>query len=292
MPTTPPVTKLSALRTVARQLKKDAKKADLNGNARLSATEIRKYGASKNDGFATGKALLTLQRWALRDAERAVTASVESVQGKADEAIFAIKSKDANGNGKIDAGKEFNAAKRLKTFQAFSDLLDGGTLTGLSTAELTKALKGLSKDADYMSESDYWPLYLTSPMTKPMTAQNIFKALQPKLDKAFYGDRTPAEMASFVMNGGTKANTDKFIKRLVTVDNDPSVDEAYRVSARAFGKIIDTMKANLSDLTVISYGPGDASGTLTDSQGLYVDVVAGKNKDGQLVAMALGRVWT
>lgn len=292
MPTTPAVTKMSSLRKVATALKKGAKKADLNRDGRLSVTEIRKYGASKKDGFATGKALLTLQSWAMRDSERAYTASVSAVQGKADDAIFAIKAKDANGNGKIDAGKEFNAVKRLKTFQALSDLIDGGTPTGLTAAELTKALKPLSAKADYTSEADYYPEYITTPMTKPMTAKNVFSAIQSKLDKSFYSDWSDAEKATFVMNGGTKSNTDKFIAALVKVDNDPNIDDSYRESARAFGKIIDVMKKNLTDITVISYGPGDANGVLTDSQGLYVDVVAGKSSDGKLVAMALGRVWT
>ncbi len=292
MPTAPAVTKMSSLRKVAAQLKKEAEKADLNADGRLSATEVRRYGASKKDGFATGKALLTLQSWAMRDNERGYTASVSAVQGKADEAIFVIKAKDTNRNGKIDAGKEFNAAKRLKTFQALSDLIDGGTPTGLTAAELVKALKPLSAKADYTSEADYYPEYIITPMTRPMTAKNIFNAIQGKIDKSFYGDWSDAEKATFVMNGGTKSNTDKFIADLVKVDNDPNVDESYRESARAFGKIIDVMKKNLTDITVLSYGPGDQNGQLTDSDGLYVDVVAGKSADGKLVAMALGRVWT
>ncbi len=281
--------RLSALRTEGKELKQHAQKADANGNGVVTQSEVRKYGAAQNDGFVVGNALLTMHSWAMRDFDRGGSVTVKHLQGTVDSALKAISNKDLNGNDVLDAGPELTAAKRLKTFQGLSAMADRKAPT-LETAKLRTEIAKYAGKAIYMSEGDYNPRFVSVPFATTPTLKNLVSALQTHLSAFYKQEGQPIDPAQYTGESYSPNEAKAFIDGLSAVG--PDDDTLMRNSAQAFGKITDLMKANLKDLKVFKYGPKDEDGGLATDQGLYVQVVVGKAKDGKLAGILLGDVET
>jgi hypothetical protein len=203
-----------------------------------------------------------------------------------DSAIAVISNKDTNKNGKLEAGPELNAAKRLKTFQALANLAGvdvvGGS-TGLSAKQLGAAIAPFAKDANYTSESDYAPKFVSANLTGAFSAQSAVAALGPELKKFFAGDDGGPK--AFETFSATAAKS--FLSGLA---ESSGPDDAK--SAKAFAGINALLKENLTDLQVLKYGPAGSNGKLASDNGLYAYVVVGKSKDGKAAGVLIGSVET
>jgi len=171
-------------------------------------------------------------------------------------------------------------AKALKA--AGGSDVDGGGKLG--SKELGTAINKLAKDANYVSESDYSPVFVTGDIAAAshLNGPNAMTAFAGPLKNLFKDDGNfPADFA-----GETYSPRDatSFINGLAD-DEDPK-------SSAAWKGITKLMKDNLTDLQVINIGPKDDHGGVASDQGLYGRMVLGRTSDGKVAGILIGAVET
>jgi len=183
------------------------------------------------------------------------------------------------------------------------------SLTGKRAVELAKALKGAvvdpggatlnssklgaeiakySKDASYMSESDYNPEFFAQPFPAghDLTGHNVMTALNAPLSKFFEAQN--GDLSAFTFEQYSAKDTKAFIKDLlVAQDSDPFSVK----SAKAFGEITKLLGDNLTDVKVFKIGPKDGN-KLGQDMGLYAQVIVGRSADGKIAGVMIGNVQT
>ena len=193
---------------------------------------------------------------------------------------------------------ELAAAKNLKTFKALSSLAASLDLnapgTRLTAAQLAEAVKADSAIADYMSESDYHPAFISAPWpTGGLDETNLKTVFNAELMTLFKDDlqyTTPpsTDLSQYLVKQWSPTDAKGFMARL----SNTQVDDDQKPSAEAFGRILNQFKANLTDLQVYTVGPKGDDGKLGDSDGLYGYLVVGKSADGKAAGFVVGSVQT
>ncbi len=285
-----PVT-LGAVKTAATKMKRELVKADGDKDSQLSVAEVTTYGKSLNDGFKVGRALTTMTRFALHSANGASSISVAGAKQAVDRAVNLIGTRDKNGDGILSAGSELDSARQLKTYQALAALSArlslGGTGGTLTAQQLGAAIAPLKKDANFISESDYAPKFVSASVAAgPLTPESAVKALEPQIAK-FYD----SNYSGFAYVGFSPTETKDFFERLTEAV--AGAEPAEVKSAAAFTSIKQLLDQNLTDLQVFRYGPSEpGSDKLATDRGLYVFGVVGKAKDGKVCGVLIGSVET
>ncbi len=183
------------------------------------------------------------------------------------------------------------------------------SLTGRRAVDLAKALKSaaapldtkqlgteIAKFADkatYMSEGDYNPEYFAVPFPAghDLNGHNVMTALQGPFSKLWEGYDPEFSPGAYAAEAYTAKEAKDFIDGLGEF---AAEDEDYiRESAQAFGSITKLLKDNLTDLKVFKIGPKDEdTGKLGVDQGLYAQVIIGRNADGKVAGVFMGDVET
>lgn len=120
---------LAALKQAADTVKNAAKAANTNGDSELSTTEINAFRPRTPDASAIRKALHTFSAWSAFMRESSGPQPLSAINNRIDAACAKAKRVDEAGpppgtaNGIIDEGKEYNALKRLKSFQSLAALV-------------------------------------------------------------------------------------------------------------------------------------------------------------------------
>ena len=283
-------------------------KADVNAALQLAANSIVKAGGSdgRTSRAEMKKALATLPpaqrnladiffrfvdhrdfkagaQVTARDVKAAVAYAKEHMIAKYDlnnNGLSAAEIKQMSLTGKF----AIDLAKALKTAPA---------ATTLSGAALNAAITTAAKDADYMSETDSTPAFITG---KPATAAGVtvdnVKAAFGAQVTEILKDGTGGELSSLSQLGfevSSAADTAAFIKDELSKDEDS--DPGHK-SGDAWGKLSTVLKDNLSDVRLVKVGPKDASGKLETDHGLYSYLLVGKAADGRLSGVQFASVET
>jgi hypothetical protein len=166
---------------------------------------------------------------------------------------------------------------------------DGGT-GPLSSTKLGQEVAKLSKDASYMSESDYNPEFFARPFPAghDLNGHNVMTALNGLLSSHF--DQQDGDLSSFTFEKFSARETKDFMKRIATPPEDG--DAFYTKSAKAFEGINGLLSKNLTDLTMFKIGPKDSRGGLASDNGLYSYVIIGRTSDGKVAGVSIGSVET
>jgi hypothetical protein len=147
----------------------------------------------------------------------------------------------------------------------------------LNAEQLGRRLAPLLTKADYLSESNYAPQYISTNLlgTGGFTGPAAVRSLKADLREFFGSDAT----TSRTMSSKERA---VFLK-----DLNPSSGH------RGFKPVLRLLDANLTDLTVIKTGPIDPNtGKLARDNGLYGYLVVGKTCDGKVAGILIGAVET
>ena len=193
---------------------------------------------------------------------------------------------DLNNNGlsKDEISKMSLTGKRAVDLSIALKAAGASTLTG---NDLALALHTASKDANYMSESDYTPEAISGrPATSAGVNEANLKAAFGSTLTTFFKDDGLTALQDMAFDIDTAAESKKWIAQLAV----PSEDDD--VSAAAFGNIKKLLDANLTDVRVVKVGPKDDAGKLASDQGLYAYLLVGKDGDGQLSGVMFGSVET
>ena len=255
--------------------------------ARLSSlpTEQRKlvdifFKFIDNRDFKTGAQVTA------KDVNRAVAYAKEHLVAKYDLDHNGL-SKDEIAKMSLTGRRAIDLAKVLKAAGGST----GGPLTG---AALASALTAVSKNVNYMSESDYTPVAVACKPASAagVTADNVKAALGPTLLKFFTdgSDDDVQTMADMGIEVQSAAESKASLDDLCTFE--PGTDAAYEESAKGFTNIRKVLETNLTDVRVVKVGPKETDGSLATDQGLYAYLLLGKTKDGQLAGVMYGSVET
>ncbi|MBL9038232.1 MAG: hypothetical protein JNG84_06960 [Archangium sp.] len=299
MATIKTATSLSTLRSAATELKKHLAKADTNRDGSVTTAEVKKYAKGLSNGKAVENALVTLTSYALNAQGGGTKVKVAGVTKRVNDVLESITARDANKNGKIDLGKELTRANTLKTFQALAELANARAAAPakLTAAQLGSAMKPLFKDANFSSESDYAPLFVSGALPGgKITGAAVVDALKKPLGDFMKED---FDITGLFKNGNLAdgaieelKDSKKFIAGLEEyhVDEDPN----FQPSPEAFKKLNAVMKQGLTDVKVFYFGQKDDvnPNEVDGSPGLCCFLVVGKTSDGKVAGMLLGAVHT
>jgi hypothetical protein len=280
-------------------------KADVNNALQLAANSIIKAGGSdgRTSRAEMKKALATLPP-AQRNLADIFFKFVDNRDFKAGAQVTAKDVKAA-----VSYAKEHMVAKYdLNNNGLSADEIKKMSLTGKRAVELAKALKAApqpatlsgaalgkeigiaAKDADYMSESDSTPAFVTG---KPLnssgvTVDNLKAAFGKQLPAVFEGDDDVHTLADMAFEISTPAETAAFLKDEMSMDEDS--DPGHK-SGAAWGKLQTVLNDNLTDVRLVKVGPAE-NGKLATDRGLYNYMLVGKAADGQLSGVQFTSVET
>jgi hypothetical protein len=167
---------------------------------------------------------------------------------------------------------------------------DGGKL---STKALGVEVNKHAAKANYMSESDYSPEFVSGelPAGHDLNGHNVMTSFNGPLTKLFEGN-DPAFPGGYTAEAYSAKDAKAFIEDLRTDNRDEPPDEITE-SASAFGFITRALEANLTDIKVYKIGPKEAgSNKLATDQGLYAQVIVGRTADGKIAGIMMGDVET
>ncbi|MDP1828105.1 MAG: nuclease A inhibitor family protein [Archangium sp.] len=196
-------------------------------------------------------------------------------------------SKDEIAKMSLTGKRAVELARALKRAGANDD---GGKL---STKALGVEVNKYAAKANYMSESDYSPEFVSGelPAGHDLTGHNVMTSLAGPLTRLFEGN-DPAFPGGYTAEAYSAKDAKAFIEDLRTDNRDEPPDEITE-SASAFGFITRALEANLTDLKVYKIGPKEAgSNKLASDQGLYAQVIVGRTADGKLAGIMMGDVET
>ena len=197
-------------------------------------------------------------------------------------------SKDEIAKMSLTGKRAVDLAKALKSAGVHDD--GGGKLT---TKALGVEVGKYAAKANYMSESDYSPEFISGelPAGHDLTGANAMTSFKGPLSKLFEGN-DPAFPAGYAAEQYSAKDAKAFIEDLRTDNRDEPRDEITE-SAEAFSAITRALEANLTDLKVFNIGPKEARGTgVAQDQGLYGRLIVGRTSDGKVAGIMIGAVET
>ena len=283
-------------------------KADVNAALQTAARAIIKAGG--DDG-----------RTSRADMKEALRSMPRAQRSLADIFFKFVDRRDFKTGAQVTAKDVNRAVAYAKTHMiAKYDLNQNGlskdevarmSLTGKRAVDLARVLKGtvadegpvdsrklgqeigtLAPKANYISESDYAPQYVSAafPAGHDLNAHNVMTAFKDTLCGHF--DQQDGDLfGPYAARVYSKADAKAFIDRLS--ETSPDDDAGQVESAKAFGEISALLKANLTDLQVVKVGPKDErTGKLADDHGLYAYMVVGRASDGKVAGVMIGSVET
>jgi len=175
--------------------------------------------------------------------------------------------------------------------RALKSAAKADTFGKLSTKALEVEVNKYAAKANYMSESDYSPEFVSGelPAGHELTDRNAISSLSAPLSRLFEGSETPFP-GGYTAEAYSAVDAKAFIEDLRTANRDEGENTE---SVAAFGFITRALQANLTDIKVYKIGPREENGSgLATDQGLYAQVIVGRTADGKIAGIIIGDVET
>lgn len=168
--------------------------------------------------------------------------------------------------------------------------------TALATAQLGQAIDRASRMPDgevamYMSEGDYPIEFLAAanPRNRGLSLDSVFDLFGDTINQKYF-DGEANLRREYTVEISSAAETREGMQNLAT-PGDPN-DDYDRNTSAAFGRVMNLLNENLSDVRAVRIGPKDEDGRMATDQGLYVELLIGKTRDGHLAGVSYGSVET
>lgn len=168
--------------------------------------------------------------------------------------------------------------------------------TALATAQLGQAIDRASRMPDgevamYMSEGDYPIEFLAAanPRNRGLSLDSVFDLFGDTINQKYF-DGEANLRREYTVEISSAAETREGMQNLAT-PGDPN-DDYDRNTSAAFGRVMTLLNENLSDVRAVRIGPKDEDGRMATDQGLYVELLIGKTRDGHLAGVSYGSVET
>ncbi|MBK6687012.1 MAG: hypothetical protein IPG45_21270 [Deltaproteobacteria bacterium] len=168
--------------------------------------------------------------------------------------------------------------------------------TALATAQLGQAIDRASRMPDgevamYMSEGDYPIEFLAAanPQNRALSLDSVFDLFGDTINQKYF-DGEANLRGEYTVEISSAAETREGMQNLAT-PGDPT-DDYDRNTSAAFGRVMGLLNENLSDVRAVRIGPKDEDGRMATDQGLYVELLIGKTRDGHLAGVSYGSVET